>query len=87
MTPSSPPPQSQEPLVAPVFACRRRAAPPGSARIDLFAHCPASLPRLLGLLGLEHALESDAPSRFARPGSGAPRDAALLRLGPRRAAL
>ena len=142
----SPPPQNQSPLIGPVFAGRRRAGPPGSARIDLigeldlataarardalaaaqaaspsvicdlgdvswidasgvrvlldaaaharctggrltFARCPASLPRLLGLLGLEGALEIEAPALFARSGARAARDGAPRRFGRRPAAL
>ena len=48
------------------------------------AHCPASLRRLLGLLGLKHVLEIEAPAPAPRSRPRAPSDGARLQFVPAR---
>ena len=56
----SPPPRNREFLIGPVFACRRRAAPPGSARIDLIGELDlATADRARDALA---AAQADGPS-------------------------
>ena len=52
-----------------------------------FAHCPASLRRLLGLLGLERALAIEAAALSGRSGSRVPEDRAPVQVTTRRIAL
>lgn len=49
-----------------------------------FAHCPASLRRLLGLLGLKHALGGAAPSSLSRSRPRTPSNGPRLGLVPAR---